>query len=91
MMENISDGCQETFLNGDLHEEVYMTSPPGVAHQRSEVCRLYKAFYDLKEAPCAWFEKFSMAITSLVFFPNHELCIICQAYWCMSYLTTIVY
>ncbi|KAJ0433139.1 putative RNA-directed DNA polymerase [Helianthus annuus] len=64
---------KNAFLNGDLHEEVYMTPPPGIAHQPGEVCRLRKALYGLKQAPRAWFEKFSTVITSLGFVPsNHD-------------------
>ncbi|KAJ9548438.1 hypothetical protein OSB04_020981 [Centaurea solstitialis] len=64
---------KNAFLNGDLHEEVYMTPPPGVAHKPGEVCRLRKALYGLKQAPRAWFEKFSTVITSLGFTPsNHD-------------------
>ena len=64
---------KNAFLNGDLHEEVYMTPPPGIAHQSGEVCRLRKALYGLKQAPRAWFEKFSTVITSLGFIPsNHD-------------------
>lgn len=58
---------KNAFLNGDLHEEVYMTPPPGVQHQPGQVCRLRKALYGLKQAPRAWFEKFSTVITSLGF------------------------
>lgn len=63
---------KNAFLNGDLHEEVYMTPPPGVDHQPGEVCRLRKALYGLKQAPRAWFEKFSTVITSLGFLPSHH-------------------
>lgn len=35
-------------LNGELHEEVYMSTPPGIAHQLGEVCRLQKELYGLK-------------------------------------------
>jgi hypothetical protein len=42
------------FLNGTLHEEIYITQPegyiePGTAHQ---VCRLLKSLYGLKQASC---------------------------------------
>ncbi|XP_047309644.1 uncharacterized mitochondrial protein AtMg00810-like [Impatiens glandulifera] len=59
---------KDTFLNGDLHEEVYMMPPPGVPRHLGEVYKLHNAFYGLKQGPHAWFEKFSMEITSLTFF-----------------------
>ena len=63
---------KNAFLNGDLHEEVYMTPPPGVPHGPGEVCRLKKALYGLKQAPRAWFEKFTAVITSLGFIPSEN-------------------
>ena len=75
---------KNAFLNGDLNEEVYMVSPPGVAHQSGEVCRLRKALYGLKQAPRAWFEKFSTVITSLGFRPSdHDsaLFVRCTGAW----------
>ena len=47
---------KNAFLNGDLHEEVYMQPPPG------QVCRLRRALYGLKQAPRAWFENFSSVV-----------------------------
>jgi len=58
---------QNAFLNGHLQEEVYMTPPHGVSHDSGYVCKLKKALYGFKHAPCAWFEKFSVVISSLGF------------------------
>lgn len=41
--------------------------PPGVPHDSGYVCKLKKALYGLKQAPRAWFEKFSVVISSLGF------------------------
>ena len=42
-----------SFLNGDLHEEVYVVQPHGFVQKGEEnkVCRLKKALYGLKQAP----------------------------------------
>ena len=53
--------------NGDLQEEVYMEPPSGVSHDFGYVCKLKKTLYGLKQAPRAWFEKFSVLISSLGF------------------------
>jgi hypothetical protein len=62
---------QNAFLYGDLREEVYMEQPPGFVAQgesgRSQVCRLKKAIYGLKQSPRAWFAKLSTVLSSLGF------------------------
>ena len=43
---------KNTFLYGDLQEEVYMEQPLGyVAQGVTKVCRLKKAIYGLKQSP----------------------------------------
>eukprot|EP00253_Pinus_taeda_P025371 PITA_25371 len=43
------------FLQGDLHEEIYMEQPIGfIQTDSSLVCRLKKSLYGLKQAPRAW-------------------------------------
>ena len=44
---------KNTFLNGDLREEVYMQPPPGFSVELNKVCHLRYALYGLKQAPQA--------------------------------------
>jgi hypothetical protein len=50
---------KSAFLNGDLHEEVYVTQPEGFIKEGNEtkVYKLKKALYGLKQAPRAWYSK----------------------------------
>nr|CCI55368.1 PH01B035L11.13 [Phyllostachys edulis] len=58
---------KNAFLNGVLHEEVYMQSPPVYFVPDGHVCRFRRALYGLKQAPCAWFARFTSVITAVGF------------------------
>ncbi|KAG8480506.1 hypothetical protein CXB51_024662 [Gossypium anomalum] len=59
------------FLNGDLSNEVFMQQPPGYVqvgpNGEKLVCRLTKALYGLRQAPCAWFDKLKQYLVSTGF------------------------
>jgi len=55
------------FLNGILHEEIYVEQPEGFMEQGEEekVYLLKKALYGLKQAPRAWYSKIDEHLSSL--------------------------
>lgn len=52
------------FLQGDLHDEVYMQLPQGFPSQRESgiMCRLVKSMYGLKQANRQWNVKLTEAL-----------------------------
>jgi hypothetical protein len=61
-----------TFLHGVLEEEVYMHQLPGYEdkHTPQYICKLDKAIYGLKQAPCAWYSKLSTKLKYLGWHPR---------------------
>ena len=62
------------FLNGDLTETVYLPQHEGFEDKRrpNHICMLKKAFYGLRQAPRAWFDKLKNALCSWGF--NNSKC-----------------
>lgn len=60
---------KSAFLNGELHEEVYVSQPKGYVKkgQESKVYRLLKALYGLRQAPRAWYTQLNKCLTRLGF------------------------
>jgi hypothetical protein len=60
---------KSAFLNGDLHEEVYVENPMGfiVAGKEHKVLKLWQALYWLHQAPRAWNAKLDDTLLSLGF------------------------
>lgn len=57
--------AKTAFLNGDLHEEIYMSQPPGFVSTNAErkVCLLNKSIYGLRKSARIWYEKLHNILT----------------------------
>ena len=57
------------FLNGKIEEEVYIEQPEvfETFDHELHVCRLKRALYMLKQAPCAWYTRIDNYLTGLGF------------------------
>ena len=57
------------FLHGELKEEVYMSQPQGYVDNTkpTHVCQMIKSIYGLRQAPRAWYEKFTTKLIELGF------------------------
>jgi len=59
---------KNTFLHGDLKEEIYIAFPLGFSSSSSlDVCKLKQSIYKLKQAPHAWFDKFRTTLLQFSF------------------------
>ena len=70
-MRHFSDGCQNSFLNWNLSEEVNMQPPPSLFIEPNKVCHIRHALYGLKQAPQVWFAKFSSTISRLGYMASY--------------------
>jgi Reverse transcriptase (RNA-dependent DNA polymerase) len=61
------------FLNGDLHEKIYMKQHEGFIVKGKEHmgCRLKRSIYGLKQASRQWYLKFDQVIAEFGFKKNN--------------------
>jgi hypothetical protein len=58
---------KNAFLNGELHEDVYMHPSPRYSVPEGMVCHLRRSLYGLKQAPRAWFQRFASMVIAAGF------------------------
>lgn len=62
---------KNAFLYGDLDEIIYMRPSHGLPGLKStNVCKVWKSFYGLRQEPHAWFAKFQGTIVQAGFDPS---------------------
>jgi hypothetical protein len=58
---------KNAFLNGELHEDVYMHPPPRYSVPEGMVCHLRHSLCGLKQTPRAWFQRFTSVVIAAGF------------------------
>ena len=53
---------KRAYLNGILHEKVYMKQPEGYDNKSGRVCELIKMLYGLKQSGQEWNKKLDMEL-----------------------------
>ncbi|CAI7863691.1 unnamed protein product [Closterium sp. NIES-54] len=73
-MEICSMDVSNAFLQGDLHERIFLRRPPGfhAAFPENTVWQLRRPVYGLKQAPREWHAKLSATLGSLGFSASHS-------------------
>jgi hypothetical protein len=58
---------KNVFLNGEMHDDVYMRPPSGYSVPEGMVCHIRRSLYDLNQTPRAWFQRFDSMVTAAGF------------------------
>jgi hypothetical protein len=58
---------KNVFLNGELHEDVYIHPPPRYSIPEGMVCHLCRSLYGFKQAYRAWFQRFASVVIAAGF------------------------
>lgn len=64
---------ESAFLHGEIKEEVYMIQPPGYADpiRPTHVCKMVNSIYGLRQAPRAWYQKFTSHLLEMGFMMSY--------------------